>query len=83
MNNHKESIDLAREQHAEMMRKIDEVASAIKALYLVPLLCIYLAGAGFFFYVDKLPMFIWVAMNIVLLLPFAGAAWRAFIRPPR
>ncbi len=62
-------IELAKEQHNEIMTKINEVASALRALFIVPVLMLYMIGVDLAFWFDRIAVGIWAAMNVMIAAP--------------
>ena len=65
-------VELAKEQHQELMMKITEVASGLKALFIVPILLLYMVGVDLAFWSDKINVAIWAVMNVMVAAPLIG-----------
>jgi len=65
-------VELAKEQHQELMMKITEVASGLKALFIVPILLLYMVGVDIAFWSDKINVAIWATMNVMIAAPLVG-----------
>jgi len=67
-----DNLELAKEQHGELMMKINEVASGLKALFIVPILLLYMVGVDIAFWSDKINVAIWATMNVMIAAPLVG-----------
>jgi len=67
-----DNVELAKEQHAELMMKIAEVASGLKALFIVPILLLYMVGVDLAVCADKINVAIWATMNVMIAAPLVG-----------
>ena len=67
-----DNVELAKEQHLELMMKINEVASGLKALFIVPILLLYMVGVDIAFWSDKINVAIWATMNVMIAAPLVG-----------
>jgi len=65
-------IELAKEQHQELMMKINEVATGLKALFIIPILLLYMIGVDLAFWSDKINVAIWATMNVMIAAPLVG-----------
>ena len=63
-------------QHHRLVAKIDELVMithvGLKALYLVPVTLGFILMTGTFLWYDKISVWIWLMMNLILMTPFFG-----------
>lgn len=75
-----ESISLAKYQHEQVMAKMDELSNilqaGLKTLYLVPVMLLFMLVTGTLFWFDKIPIWVWCPMNLIIMTPFFGEGVR-------
>jgi len=90
----KEFLDLSAKsdlQHQQVCERIDKLISkseelmlithvGLKALYLVPVTFGFISITGTFLWYDKIPVWLWFLMNLVLMTPFYEHAVRLIMQ---
>ncbi len=76
-------MELAKEQHREIMLKINEVSSGLRALFIVPVLMLYMIGVDLAFWFDRITIALWAAMNVMVAAPILVIACALMIRRSR
>lgn len=73
-------MDLSRHQHKEVIEKMDGLTEVmqggLKTLYLVPVMLLYMLVTGVLFWFDKIPIWVWLPMNLIIMTPFFGEGVR-------
>lgn len=65
-------IALSKRQHIEVMEQLEQLVLQLKALYLVPITLAFIGVTGAFLWFDKIPMWAWMLMNLILMTPYFG-----------
>jgi hypothetical protein len=65
-------IELAKEQHEQLMLKFNEAVAGLKALFIVPVLVFYMAGVDLAFWFERIPVSLWAAMNVMIVAPMVA-----------
>lgn len=66
------AINLSRRQHDQVMDKMEKVVESLRNIQLVPVTLIFVASSGYFFYIDRLPVWMWGIMQLVIMTPHFG-----------
>lgn len=72
-------IELSRRQHAQVMEKMEKVVESLRNIQLVPVTLIFVLSSGYFFYIDKLPVWMWGLMQLVIMTPHFGEGVKMII----
>lgn len=72
-------IALSTRQHGEVMQKMEKVIESLRGIQLIPTTLMFLVSSGYFFYIDKLPVWMWGGMQIIIMTPHFGEGVKMII----
>lgn len=65
-------IDAIKDVGEAVNRSNESVESAVKKLYLLLACALFVTSSGYFFYIDKIPFWVWAPMQLAMMVTYFG-----------
>jgi len=71
-----EVLELSKDQHREVVAVIEKMETTMRAgfndIKLIPTASLFMLIVSYFFWIDKVPLYVWVPMIVYGMTPFFG-----------